>query len=205
MESNYEKQVIAARALFLNFSQEKMIQKFSLQWDEQYLYLPFFHWNCRIDRASGRITLNTVSGSVDGDYEQVMTIYDYLCHPGELPSLSGEWCPLQSLQRTLSSPSPDRLFGDYVGHFSGAVDRLWQACEAVGGVRISTARSADVSVRFQIFPQLPLVFQFWDGDEEFEPRIMLLWDRNSLKFLNFETLYYVVRILLELLLTCQGI
>ena len=33
--------------------------------------------------------------------------------------------------------------------------------------------------------------------EEFAPKIMILWDRKALDFMHFETLYYVIGLLLQ--------
>lgn len=48
-----------------------------------------------------------------------------------------------------------------------------------------------------MFSFFPVAFRFWEGDEEFSPVITLLWDKNSLDFMHFETLYYVMNHLLE--------
>ena len=43
----------------------------------------------------------------------------------------------------------------------------------------------------------PVLLQFWEGDEEFPPKLMLLWDENSMAFLHYETTYYLQGDLLE--------
>lgn len=43
----------------------------------------------------------------------------------------------------------------------------------------------------------PVLLQFWEGDEEFSPRLLLLWDRNTTEFLRFETTFYLQGDLLE--------
>ena len=43
-----------------------------------------------------------------------------------------------------------------------------------------------------MFPFLPVQLRFWDADEEFPAQLRFLWDRNTLKFLHFETVYYVI-------------
>ncbi len=42
-----------------------------------------------------------------------------------------------------------------------------------------------------------MLLQFWEGDEEFEPKVMILWDENALEFLHFETLFYLQEDLLK--------
>lgn len=50
----------------------------------------------------------------------------------------------------------------------------------------------DAAFVFHVFPFLPLVFQFWESDEEFPPVLKFMWDENVLDYLRFETLYYVM-------------
>jgi hypothetical protein len=50
---------------------------------------------------------------------------------------------------------------------------------------------ADVGFMFDVFPFLPVIFQFWDGDDEFAARINFLFDKNTMDYLHFETAGYV--------------
>ena len=131
------------------------------------------------------------------DYNTVMTIYDVLCYPKETPVLKGEWCPLANLQVTMSSPSADLFTQKYADAFSGKIPQLWNACEALGGRRPEIMAGADVCWEFDVFPFFPVQLRYWDQDEEFPAQIRLLWDKNALKFMHFETLYYVVHVLLD--------
>lgn len=56
---------------------------------------------------------------------------------------------------------------------------------------------ADLSCRFQVVPFFPVLLQFWEGDEDFPLKVLLLWDRNTDKFLHFETTFYLQGDLLE--------
>ena len=50
-----------------------------------------------------------------------------------------------------------------------------------------------------------MLLQFWDGDEEFPPRLILLWDRSADQFLHFETTFYLQGDLLTRLLACETV
>lgn len=198
MESNYEKQVFAARELFLKYDQEAMIDKFRLPHDGEYLYLKLLDEDYRIMRGSGEVEVREQEGyTLCLDYQAVMTIYDVLCYAKERPSLAGEWCSLASLQVTHSSPPADRYTSRYAERFSGKTAELAQICRRLGGTRQSVPASADVCYEIPLFSFFPVIFQFWDGDEEFAPKIMILWDKKSLDFMHFETLYYVMLHFLE--------
>lgn len=198
LESNYEKQVYMAREIFLKYDQKPMIAKFQLEHDGEYLYLKLLDRNYRVSRKSGEIEMQEQDVFTPClDYQVVMTVYDVLCHSKRRPALAGDWCPLASLQVTHSSPSADRYTAHYAEAFSGKIKELDRACGRLGGERQSIPASADACYKIWLFPFFPVIFQFWDGDEEFAPKIMLLWDTNSLEFMHFETLYYVMMHFME--------
>lgn len=221
MANNYDKQVLTAKQLFLKYDQQEMIQKLHLEHDDTYLYLTILNRTCRILRQDGKIEMgstvqntssrsdvtaiaqnaSTLSGDATWeeslDYNLVMTIYDALCYPKETPLLAHQWAPLASLQVTMSSPSADLFTRKYADFFSGKTEQLMLACQELGGRKPDTSAGADVCWEFDFFPNFPIQFRFWDKDEEFPPQIRLLWDKNSLRFMHFETLYYALHVLLE--------
>lgn len=209
MESNYDKQVKMARDLFLKYDQEKMIERCDVEHDENYLYLDFIGDRYRISRTSGRVEClcgsagreecpkKTADEYVPCDnFNVVMTLYDALGYPKEKPRLAHEWCTLANLQAT-SSPSANIFNQKYADAFAGRTDRLLQVCKKIGGTQPQITAGADVCWQFDIFPFFPLQFRFWDRDEEFPAQIQLLWDRNALQFLHFETLYYLMGVLMN--------
>ena len=108
MENNYDKQVLISRKLFMNYDQSQMVHKFGLEHDDSYLYLTYLNDRYRINRSDGSIERRMCTGTAYRscmEYNAVMTIYDMLCCSSEKPTLSGEWCPVASLQVTHSSPS----------------------------------------------------------------------------------------------------
>ena len=203
MESNYTKTVRVAQKLFLDYDQDAIIARYGLEHDEDWLYLPFIGNRYRISRENGAIEVLTEAGQYEysGDFNVVMSIYDGLCYPTETPTLSGEWCQINSLQVTMSSPSANIFNQKYANIFAGNVQRLRRACEKLGGTELPIAAGADVYCQFEVFPFFPIQFRFWDADDEFPAQIRILWDRNSLQFMHFETLYYVMGAFLTNLLT----
>lgn len=201
LENNYEKQVEAARKLFLTYDQEGMAEKFHLELDTEYLYLEFVSQMFRISRDTGAVEYRLEKA--DGHYvpsrsfEAVMTLYDMLCYSKEPPVLAGEWCALHSLQVTMSSPSADTFTQKYADFFAGKTEKLKKVLETLGSRAPSIRAGADIWGQIPVFPFFPVQFRFWEEDEEFPSKIQLLWDRNSLRFLHFETLYYVQGYLME--------
>ena len=52
---NYEKQVYIGRELFLQHDQDKLIEKYGLKHNEEYLYLQYIGTEYRISRIDGAI------------------------------------------------------------------------------------------------------------------------------------------------------
>lgn len=193
MMSNYDKQVDIGRACFLRYDQETLAKKYNLPMDTQYLYVTYLSGNFRINRETAAVEEEGRDGFMEcREYSVVMTIYDMLCCNTDsvLPPLSGEWTPVGSFAAVGASPDANRFVQPYADAFSGHVDELIKACQVLGEIQPRIA-GADVTARIAAFPFFPVLFQFWEGDEEFSPRIRLLWDKRTMRYLRFETTYYL--------------
>ena len=70
------------------------------------------------------------------------------------------------------------------------------AAEKLGGVR---QQMADISYKLRPFPKIPLYFLFWKGDDEFAPRISILFDRSIDRHLSADAVWGIVNLVCELL------
>ena len=75
--------------------------------------------------------------------------------------------------------------------FSGKVDAVKKACVSIGGILKPALASADITAEIPAFSFFPVLLQFWESDEEFPPQIKILWDDQTMRYLNFETTYYL--------------
>lgn len=199
ISSNYDLQVDMGRKLFMEYDQGLMIQKYALRADDCRIYLPYLGSPCRIDRMTGRI-----DEMVDGqwtecrNYGTVMTIYDLLCHhKGKTaPALFGRWCTVGTFVVT-GVTDAGSFAGKAAARFDGHLDELKAACEKLGGIHEKSVAGADVTCRIPVTPFFPVLLQFWEGDDEFPPKLQLMWDRNAISFLHFETTFYLQGDLLE--------
>ena len=197
--SNYDLQVDIGKRIFLEYDQERLIRKFRLEADGRYLYLIYLNTPCRISRSDGRI-----EESVEGAWREcrcfstVMTIYDLLCyHKGETaPTLSGQWCAVGSFVVT-GVTNTETFTKKYAARFDGYPEELEAAVQKLGGVQQARMAGADMTCKFQVTPFFPVLLQFWGGDDEFPPKLMLLWDRNTDQVMHFETTFYLQGDLLE--------
>lgn len=196
---NYDLQVDIAKGIFLQYDQEVLIRKFSLQADEQYIFLRYLNTPCRISRKDGGI-----EESVGGEWKEcrsfstVMTIYDLLCYSkGDIaPTLSGQWCTVGNFVVT-GVTNTETFTKKYAIKLDGCLDALKRAAQSMGGILQSPMAGADLTCQFPVTSCFSVLLQFWEGDDEFPPKLMLLWDRNTDEFMHFETTFYLQGDLLE--------
>ena len=191
MCGNYAQMMEDSRKLFLKYDQGSMIRKYHLENDENYLFIRFMNREYEIARKSGVITRR--ESSERAGHSETMSIYDMLCYSEklpELPPLTGQWESLYGLGGIIGAGHTQRLMtGRVLEPFSGKTAEMCRACEEMGGKK---QKGADVSYILPVFDFFPFWFEFWDGDEEFPPNIQFLWDKNSLQFMHYETLWYIV-------------
>jgi len=49
-------------------------------------------------------------------------------------------------------------------------------------------------------PFFPVLLRFWEQDDEFPAQLQFLWDRNSMRYLTYETSFYTHGAILDRLL-----
>jgi hypothetical protein len=197
--SNYDFQVDIGRRIFLEYDSERLIRKWGLTADETWTYLTYLNMPYRLHRMDGRIEeyLDAVWNECRS-FSTVMTIYDLLCyHQGEhAPGLCGRWCPIGEFVVT-GVQNTEPFTKRYAALFQNRVEKLKEACLRLGGVMLPRMAGADVTCRIPVLKHFPVLLQFWEGDEEFSPKLLLKWDRNTDQFLRFETTFYLQGDLLD--------
>lgn len=189
---NYQITLVRTRELFLKYDQQAIIDRFSLNADERYLYLTFVARPYRIERATGAIEFLKdrwrPAGHGDG-----MTIYDILCDSKPDARVSGRFQNAWN-QRNVSSAPNGSLFQSSADFFSGKCDSLSAACERLGGERVSTG---DVGFDIPVFNEIKMRMLFWDADDEFPASMNLQWDEHILDFMRYETTFYAAGFILN--------
>ena len=200
--SNYDLQVDIAKRIFMEHDHQRLLHKFELEANDSWIYLTYLNTPCRISRENGGIEEFIDAGWREcRSYDTVMTIYDILCYQkGDVaPALSGQWCTVGNFIVT-GITQADGFARKYAELFDGHLTQFKAACEQMGGEVLPRMAGADLTCRFWATPFFPVLLQFWEGDEDFSPKLMLLWDSNTPSFLHFETTFYLQGDLLERLM-----
>ena len=194
--SNYEITLQEARKLFLCYNQTAMIEKFSLEHDERYLYLRMLDQRHRIDRTTGTVEWMD-EGNIphEADFNASLSIYDVLCCSKPSCTLAGQFAPINSVANNYHTRNlGGSVFDACSPVFSDHPDRLEKALIALGGIKEG---KGDIAYRINIFPFFPVQIQFWEADEDFPASLQIHWDLNTLQFLRYETTYYTAGHLLH--------
>lgn len=198
--SNYDRQVDIGRRIFMEYDQDKIIRRYELLADEHWIYLDYLDASYRISRENGKIEEQQKENCWKEcrSYDTVMTIYDLLCYAkgDTAPVLYGAWQTLGNFA-VGSSPGTGAFTKKYAKQFRNSAEKLKAACKKLGGIMQKPMARADVTCLIPVTSFFSVLLQFWDGDEEFEPELVLLWDKNSNQFLHFETMFYLQGDLLD--------
>lgn len=194
-KNNYLIQAQQAKTRFLTYDQQKLLRKFDLQFDEQYLYVNLLCKQYRIDRVTGDLQRRDGAVWNDGNtYEEVMTLLDLLCDSRDDRCLAHTW---QNMQ-TFGLQFHQNLLEERRDPTAERVDRnpqlLHRAAKALGAEAIA---GGDIGYAFELFDGLKIGLLFWHGDDEFLPRIRYLWDANAKQYNRYETMYFAVDLLLR--------
>lgn len=190
--SNYEIMKNQMGEKFLEYDQNKMIKKFSLPHDEQYIYIRFVRRQYRISRLTGRAAWSEdhFLTETEAGYNEAMTIYDVLCYSKENCTLAGKFCPTNMLKGTVQAMGgSSSFFQKSADQFAGKTDQLQTAFRKLGEL---TDLKGDVAARIDVFEFLPVIVQYWDADEEFPAVLKFMVDENIQDFMHFETVMFML-------------
>ena len=195
--SNYEIQSDVAREAFLTFDFEDIVKKLDLKQDNEYLYVKFINNEYRLGKKSSEIQrIEENSTYIDAGFYEIMSILDLL---DNLKNLSKE--ELKASKNFVANAGNKQrnswIFLKNAKAFSGKIDKLEKACKELGGIKID---NGDVGYIIDIFDYIKVMFVYYDEDSDFESEIKVLWTDNILKFVHYETTYYMLEYLFEKML-----
>lgn len=195
--SNYDVAREQAQKLFLTYDITPLVKKYGLAQDSHFTYISFLGTPYRISKQTGRVDRLSGNMPTQANYNETMTIFDVLCYAKRDASLAGEFCSVMQLDGIAKTANPGgNMFSRCAELFTGRSDDLRRACEALNGIPYPVG---EVAYQIPLFDFLPIVLQFWDGDEELDAQLIVKWDKNILHYMHFETTFYATGHLLQLL------
>ena len=166
------------------------------------LALPYFNTIIHIRRGD----IRRPDGNKLERWEQVF-IFNHLAQGGsQLPT--GRWKSLQEFPNTVSKI---KSMGSHVEaplreRFAGRRDELATAARRLGGLDITAeSESADLAIRFQPLPRVPVLLLFWDGDPDsgFTAEVKLAFDETIVQHLDIESILFLSETIAKALLDEQ--
>ena len=196
MADNYQIQMQNAQKFFLTYDQEKLIRKFHLKADENYLYFTMFASPYRLSRTSGSLERKEEDWEDANTFGEVMTLLDILCDSRDDRCLTGRWASTQHFGKHVHSGLLEPEFDSLADHFDKNPGALASACRALGGHPI---QGGDEAWAVEIMDGLEIGIFFWHADEEFPAQIRFFWDQNAPMYIRYETMHYTLGYLRMLL------
>ena len=192
---NYQIQTQQAKKRFLSYDQQKLIEKLKLKYDAEFLYVKMLCKPYRLNRTSGDLeSWDGTDWQDSNTFGEVLTLLDLVCDSREGRYLSCRWKNMQSFGLMFHQNLLEKERDPWAERFQQDPEGLRKACLALGGQPLP---QGDVAYAIELFDGLPIALQFWEGDEEFPPRLRFLWDENALMYIKYETMYYAVNLLMD--------
>ena len=193
--NNYDKMLQAAQERCAEFEMAALAAKAGVEDTPEYIKTKFFGQTVLVCKADGAMTVEGRTAS----FEEALSVYDWLCDRKDNAVESGTYCTVSNLPGVfvggkglgMEMPKLARRIHEAPKAFADAM-------QAMGAEQLSLG---DLGFRLEIFPGLSVCLKFYFGDEEFPPKLTLLWDRNMLQFVRYETVYYIAGCLHDRLIT----
>jgi hypothetical protein len=84
-----------------------------------------------------------------------------------------------------------------VSRYGRDLEGFRRAAAALQGIPLD---AADAAFRIQALPRVPVYYLLWEGDEEFEPRFSVLFDRSVERHLSADAIWGLVQLVSNALL-----
>ena len=189
MKDNYAIQLANAQEFFLTYDQEKLIKKFRLQSDENYLYITMFSTPYRLNRRTGKLERFAGDWQDANTFGEVMTLLDILCDSRDDRYLTGRWASTQQFGKHIHTGLLELERDNLADAFDASPGSLAKACKALGGRPI---QGGDEAYAVEVMDGLEIGIFFWHADEEFPAQLRFYWDENALMYIRYETMHYTL-------------
>lgn len=202
--SNYEKWCEEWSLRFLTLDQA-MLQKTLPELKEEGEYLTLFHFGKKyaIHRKTGKIIL-TAQPEQAVSTNIRLNIYTLLWYAKPTARLQNHWVTFADLKdaRPFAPAFQKGVLLTFAKTFTGHLDRLISACEALGGQKLP---HSDAGYQIRAFDCIPVRFLFWEGDDEFPAQANILFDISATDYIHVESVVTIASVGLDALAKAAGL
>lgn len=197
--SSYEQGRQKAALLFLSQEPKKIIASKQFPHDETHVYSRLLDRTYRIDLDSGRSEYQENESWFYSDYYSAMILYDLIGYSDASCGAAYSYTALQNLSTVFNAHSyaGERMFDPVVRSIATAPDRFRNACMSLGGTEDSKGDISYVIPCLFYHGTLSVILRFYAEDEEFPPQLTVLFDKNTLQYMHYETAWYLAAHLLK--------
>lgn len=167
------------------------------------LVFRFLDRDVRVEPKSRRL-----SREADGRWEALddplleLSVVLYLINVQDLYPLGKEIVGPNELKEGHFFRGPHEFrIAPLVDRFGTDLEGFRRAAAALGGEPVAMA---DAAFRLKPFPRVHLYYLLWEGDEEFEPRLRILFERSIEKVLAADAIWALVNRVSAALLTAAA-
>lgn len=162
------------------------------------LLLPFFNRSILVDLENGALRERAAGRWQPVDYPLLeLVIQVYLLNVTEAP-LTGERVSVHDLRDAHFFQGPHTLKTAPLLEIFGRDRKGFVAAAAsLGGSKLELA---DAAFMFFPLPKIPVIYLLWEGDEEFEANMTVLFDRSIERHLTADAIWGVVQLVSEMLM-----
>ena len=196
--NNYDRMLLSAQQRFLEYDPHLLAIRPGVEDRANHLSTRFLGQQVCIFKDNGYVTLDGETA----DFAQTLSVLDWLCDRKPDAVASEAYCPVGSLPGVYVGGSGLSMeMPQLADAIHAAPDIFRNACKTMGAME---EKLGDLGAKLEIFPGLRMCLKFYFGDEEFAPQLTLLWDRNMLHFVRYETIYYIAGCLHKRLLALMN-
>ncbi len=121
----------------------------------------------------------------------------YLLNAAE-KTISGELIGVRELKDAHFFQGPHAIdVSSLLKRYGRDIDAFVEAAELLEGTPV---HMADAAFRFLPFPKIPAYYLLWSGDDEFSPRLSVLFDRSIESHLTADAIWGLIHLITENLL-----
>jgi hypothetical protein len=167
-------------------------------YDHRGLIVPFLNQDLLIDIQEKRV-MQTGAGGWVKVQEPLLTLIClvYLLKVNR-DDIINDLVTVQDLKESHFFQGPHAIdVVPLIKRFGHNMPAFQKAAESIGGVRIEMA---DGAYRINTFPKVPVYYLLWLGDDEFAPRVSILFDRSIERHLSADAIWGLVRLVSSALL-----